>query len=86
MTTKKEIIIYAISMILKAALLAVAWAGKSRKRGLKSIAKLSIEEKDKEITFLRDRIYQLETRIKVFQKHISSSSNKTRSTIFLVKL
>ena len=80
MTTKKEIIAYAVYMIMKAALLAAAWAGKSRKYGLESIAKLSIEEKDKEIIFLQDRIFQLENRIKVFQKYISSSSSKPRYT------
>jgi hypothetical protein len=61
MMKQKEIIVYAVSMILKAALLAAAWAGKIRKRGLESIAELSIDEKDKEILFLCDRIYQLET-------------------------
>jgi hypothetical protein len=81
MTTKKEIIPYAVSMILKAALLAATWAGKVRKRGLKSIAKLSIDEKDKEIFFLKDQIYQLESRIKILQKHIPSSSSKTRYTL-----
>jgi len=74
MQKKTEIITYAVSMILKAALLAVAWAGKFRRRGLESIAKMSIDEKDKELLFLRDRIYQLEPRIKIFQKQIQSSS------------
>ena len=78
MTTKKEIIAYAVSMIMKAALLGASWAGKSRRHGLESIAKLPIDEKDKEIFFLRDRIYQLETRIKIFQKQVYSSSSKTR--------
>jgi transposase len=76
MTTKKEIIAYAVSMILKASLLAATWAGKYRKRGLESIAKLSFDEKDKEILFLRDRIYQLETRIKIFQKQYHATSRK----------
>ena len=53
MKNQTEIITYAVSMILKAALLAATWAGKVRKHGFKSIAKLSIEEKDKEIFFLR---------------------------------
>jgi transposase InsO family protein len=78
MTGKKEVIAYAVSMILKAALLATAWSGKSRRRGLESIAKMPIDEKDKEILFLRDRIYQQETQIKIFQKQIQSSSCKTR--------
>jgi transcriptional regulator with PAS, ATPase and Fis domain len=78
MKKQNEIIAYAVSMILKAALLAAAWAGKPRRRGLESIAKLTIDEKDKEILFLRDRIYQQESQIKIFQKQIQSSSCKTR--------
>ena len=81
MMKQKEIIVYAVSMILKAALLAASWAGKKRERGLKLIANMPIDEKDKEITFLRDRVYQLETRIKIFQKQIQSHSNKTRYTL-----
>jgi len=80
-TTQKEIIAYAVSMILKAALFAGAWAGKSRKRRLESIAKMPIDEKDKEIFFLRDRIYQLETRFKIFQKQYQSTSIKPRYTL-----
>ena len=60
MNKQTDVLVYAVSMILKAALLAAVWAGKSRKRGLKSISLLSISEKDKEILFLRDRVYQLE--------------------------
>ena len=56
MMKQKEIIIYAISLILKAALLAATWAGKVRKRGLKSIAKLPIKEKDKVIFFYGQNI------------------------------
>ena len=70
MTLKKEIIAYAVPMILKAVLLAASWSGKVRKHGLESIAQIPIDKKDKESIFLRDRIYQLETRIKLF-KNIS---------------
>jgi transposase len=81
MTTKKEIIAYAVSMILKAVLLAAGWARKSRKHGLESIAKMSIAEKDKEIIFLRDCIYRLETRIKIFQKQYHSTSRNSRYSL-----
>jgi hypothetical protein len=81
MKNQTEIITYAVSMILKAALLAASWAGKARKHGLESIAQLPINERDKEILFLHDRIYQLESGIKIFQKHIPSSSSKTRYTL-----
>lgn len=78
MKKQNEIIAYAVSMILKATLLAAAWAGKSRRRGLESIAKMPTDEKDKEILFLRDRVYQLETQIKILQKQIHSLPCKTR--------
>ena len=55
--------------------------GKTRKRGLKTIAKLPIDEKDKEIFFLQDRIYQLEIRIKIFQKQYHSTSRKSRYSL-----
>ncbi len=71
--TQKEIVAYAVSLIMKAALLAAGWAGKSRKHGLESIAKMPIGEKEKEIFFLRDQIYLLETQIIIFQKQIQSS-------------
>ncbi len=37
---KKEIVAYIVSMVLKAALLAVTWSGKARKRGLESMTKI----------------------------------------------
>ena len=78
---KIENIAYAVFMIMKAALLAATWSGKIRKRGLESITKMSIDAKDKEIFFLRDQIYQLESRIKIFQKQTYSSPSKTRYTL-----
>ena len=67
---KKQIgiIVYAASMILKASRLATAWAGKSRRRGLELVAKMPIDEKDKEIVFLHDPIYQLETWVNILRK------------------
>ena len=66
MTKQKEIFVYAVSMILKAALLAAAWAGTIRRHGLEAIAKMPIDDKGKDILFLRDRIHQLETRLRIF--------------------
>jgi transcriptional regulator with PAS, ATPase and Fis domain len=81
MMKQKEIIVYAVSLILKAALLAATWAGKVRKRELTSIAIMYIDEKDKEIIFLRDQIYELETRIKIFQKQPCSSSSNPKYSL-----
>ena len=76
MKKQKEIIVYAVFTILKATLSAAAWVGRSRIMGLKLIGKMSLDEKDKEIVFLRDRIYQLETQITIFQKQIISPPGK----------
>jgi len=56
MKKQPEIIAYAVAIILKAALLAAAWAGKSRRRGLESIVKMPIDEKDKEILSVKPEI------------------------------
>jgi hypothetical protein len=56
-TPRKELIVYAVSLLLKALLLAAAWAGKARRTGLESIAGMSADEKDKEIVFLRDQVH-----------------------------
>jgi hypothetical protein len=52
MTSNKEITAYAVSMILKATLFSASWAGNARKRGLKSIAQIRFDKKDKEIFFI----------------------------------
>jgi len=71
MNKQIEIIVYAVSMILKAALSAAAWAGRIRKHELESIAKIPAGEKGKEILFLSDRIYQLVTRIDFYLGFLS---------------
>ncbi|MFC1609751.1 hypothetical protein ACFL6C_02225 [Myxococcota bacterium] len=45
------------SLFIKTSLLAAKWAGATRRKALEPI-----EEKDKEIVFLRDRVEQLGTR------------------------
>jgi hypothetical protein len=81
MKKNKDIVVYAVTMILKAALLAATWAGKIRRHGLETIPNMPINDKDKEILFLRDRNYQLETRIKIFKKHDQSTSNIPRYSL-----
>ena len=70
-----EIISSAVSLILKAALLAANWVGKKRKVGLEEIVKMDVEEKNKEIVFLRDRIYQLETQVSILQKQMNKKKS-----------
>lgn len=49
-----EIITYAIYLILKAVIIAARFSGRVRKRSLKYLAAMDIDEKDKEIFFLKD--------------------------------
>ena len=47
-----EAITYAVSLIGKAAIVAARFSGRVRKRSLKRLAAMDIDEKDKEILFL----------------------------------
>ena len=58
MNKQTNVTVYAVSMILKVALLAAPWAGKIRRYGMESIAKMPKSEKDKKTLFLRDLIFQ----------------------------
>ena len=80
-TTRKELIVYAVSLLLKAVLLAAAWAGKARRKGLESIAEISANEKNKEIVFLRDQVHQLKTQVEILKKRCHVSSKKPRHSL-----
>ena len=61
MATNIEIINAAVALIIKAAILASRFSGRARKRSLKRLASMEINDKDKEIIFLRDKVYQHST-------------------------
>jgi len=52
-----------IGVIIKAALIAARFSGRSRKRSLRRLATMDINEKDKEILFFRDMIEQLQMQV-----------------------
>ena len=54
MNKNLDIINFAVSPIIKAALIAARFSGRFRKRSLRRLATMDINEKDKEILFLRD--------------------------------
>lgn len=60
-----EAITYAVSIIFKAAIVAARYSGRARKRSLKRLAAMAIDEKDKEILFLKDKVYQPETKAEI---------------------
>ena len=76
-----EAITYAVSMIFKAAIVAARYSGRVRKRSLKRLAAMGIDEKDKEILFLKDKVYQLETQVVILQKRVKKHQTKPRYTL-----
>ena len=67
MNKNLEIISYAVSLIVKAALLAARFTGRARKRSLKRLASMDIDAKDKEILFLNESIAVTERVIKTLK-------------------
>ncbi len=81
MTNKIEIINAAVTLIIKAALLAARFSGRARKRSLKRLSKMDIDEKDKEIIFLRDKNYQQQMQITILQKGLKKKQTNKRYTL-----
>ncbi len=70
MDKNPDITNFAVSLIIKAALIAALFSGRSRKRNLRRLATMDINEKDKEILFLRDMVDQLKMQVSILQKGI----------------
>lgn len=81
MNKNLEITSYAVSLIVKAVLLAAQFSGRARKRSLKRLASMDIDAKDKEILFLNDRVYQLEMQVSILQKHRRKEGTKPRYSV-----
>jgi len=65
MSKNLDIINFAVSLIIKAALIAARFSGRSRKRSLRRLATMDINEKDKEILFLRYIVDQLRMQVSI---------------------
>ncbi len=81
MTKNIEIINVTVKLIIKAAILAAQFSGRARKRSLKRLAKMDINDKDKEIIFLRDKLNQQQMQIAILQKGLQKKNNNTRYTL-----
>jgi transposase InsO family protein len=71
----------AVSLLIRAALLAARFSGRVRQRSLKRLAAKDTEAKAKEILFLKDRVYQLEMQVSILQKHLHKKGESPRYTI-----
>ena len=72
----RYIITTAVSLIVKAALLAARWSGKARRRSLERLVAMDADAKDKELIFLRDKVHQLQTQVSILQKRIMKKWKK----------
>jgi len=73
-----EIVNAAVSLLVKAALLAARFSGRVRRRSLKRLAAMSTDAKAREILFLKDRLYQLELQVSILQKRLHKKGKKPR--------
>jgi len=81
MNKNLNIINFAVSLIIKAALIAARFSGRARKRSLRRLATMDINEKDKEILFLRDMVDQLKMQLSILQKGIKKKQKNPRYTL-----
>ena len=81
MTNNLDIVNAAVSLIIKAALLAARFSGRARKRSLKRLSKLDANDKDKEIIFLRDKVNQQQMQITILQKGLQQKYTNKRYTL-----
>jgi transposase len=87
MTNNIDIINVAVELIIKAAILAARFSGRARKRSLKRLARMDIEDKDKEIIFLNDTVDQLKMQVAILQKVLKKQNNKhytLREKMFII--
>lgn len=80
MTTNIEMISMAVGLIIKSAILAARFSGRTRKRSLKRLSEMNTDEKDKEIIFLRDKINQQKMQICILQKGLKNKHTNNRYT------
>jgi len=68
MAENLDILSAAVSLLIRAALLAARCSGRVGKRSLKRLVAMDTDAKAKGILFFKDRVYQLEMQVSVFQK------------------
>ena len=81
MTNNIDTINAAVALIVKAAIIACRFSGRARKKSLKRLSKMDIDEKDKEIIFLRDKNYQQQMQITILQKGLEKKQTNKRYTL-----
>jgi hypothetical protein len=81
MTENLDLLNVAVSLLIRAALLAARCSGRVRQRSLKRLAAMNTDAKAKEILFLKDRVYQLEMQVSILQKHLHKKGQSSRYAV-----
>ena len=81
MSKNTDIINAAVTLIIKAAILAARFSGRGRKRSLKRLSKMDTDDKDKEIIFLRDKLNQQQMQITILQKGLQKKQTNKQYTL-----
>ena len=81
MADNLELLNTAVSLLIKATLLAARFSGRVRQRYLKRLAARDTDAKAKEILFLKDRVCQLEMQVSILQKHLGKKGQSPRYTV-----
>ncbi|MHC4167900.1 MAG: hypothetical protein ACYSWQ_13150 [Planctomycetota bacterium] len=63
MNKNLDVITHAVTLIIKAAIMAGRFSARVRKRSLKRLAAMDADTEDKEILFLKDKVYQLQMQV-----------------------
>jgi hypothetical protein len=71
----------AVSLLIRAVLLAARFSGRVRQRYLRRLASRDVDTNAKEILFLKDRVYQLEMQVSILQKHLHKKGRKPRYSV-----
>ena len=78
MADNLDVLKTAVSLLIRAVLLAARFSGRVRQRSLRRLASRDIDANAREILFLKDRAYQLEMQVSILQKHLHKKGKKPR--------
>ncbi len=81
MAENLDVLNTAVSLLIRAALLAARFSGRVRQRSLRRLASRDIDAKAKEILFLKDRVYQLGMQLSILQRQLNKRSKNSRYTV-----
>jgi putative transposase len=81
MAENLDVLNAAVSLLIRATLLAARFSGRVRRRSLKRLVAMDTDAKAREILFLKDRVYQLEMQVSILQKQLTKKGRKPRYSV-----